>query len=147
MFFIGIFGIDKKNEEIKALHDTVCRECSGHSCTLFREYYRFHFFFIPLISWGRRYRVVCESCGSVYNVNEEKDSYSYWDLNNILFRGKNRQGNFHQGGGRGESAGSAGLRDDDSESMKGRTDLCPHCGAEIKDDWTYCPSCGRIISE
>ena len=54
MFFIGIFGIDKKNEEIKALHDTECRECSGHSCTLYREYYRFHFFFIPLITWGRK---------------------------------------------------------------------------------------------
>ena len=74
MFFIGIFGIDKKNEELRALYDTECGECSGKSCTLYKEYYRFHFFFIPLFTWGRKYRIVCESCGSVYSVQEEKNA-------------------------------------------------------------------------
>ena len=147
MFFIGIFGIDKKNEEIKALHNTVCRECSSQSCTLYKEYYRFHFFFIPLITWGRKYRVVCEACGSVYNVNEEKNSYSYWDLNNLLFRGRSVDREFNQGSPVYSNSGKSGSGRNRSGSKAGDTDLCPNCGAEIKEEWTYCPVCGKIISE
>ena len=147
MFFIGIFGIDKKNEEIKALHNTVCRECSGENCTLYKEYYRFHFFFIPLFTWGRRFHVVCEACGSVYNVNEEKDSYSYWDLNNLLFRGRRGDSGFYKDNSGNSFSGRSGSGENNSGRTENETDRCPHCGAEIKDDWTYCPVCGKIISE
>ena len=140
MFFIGIFGIDKRNDKVRALQNTECRECSGHSLTLYKEYYRFHFFFIPLITWGKQYRVVCESCSSVFAVREEKDSYSYWDLNEILFRGRKGGGNFNQGNMSSSFSGASGSREKS-------TDVCPYCGADIKDSWTYCPVCGKIISE
>ncbi len=123
MFFIGIFGIDRKNEEIRGLPETVCRECSGSGCILFRDYYRFHFFFIPLFTWGSRYRVVCSSCGTVYNVNEEKTSYSYRDLKNIQLRGTGRPSGYH-----------------DSEVLS-----CPCCGESVEESWSYCPSCGAKL--
>jgi len=139
MFFIGIFGIDKKNEELRALYDTECGECSGKSCTLYKEYYRFHFFFIPLITWGRKYRIVCESCGSVYSVQEEKKSYTSRDMGCPLYRGRRgRTSSFTENSSFSTFSGN-------ENSFGSNSCRCPECGAEIKNEWIYCPECGRKL--
>ena len=49
MFFIGVFGIDNKEKEIKILNNFCCKNCNESSETkLIKTYSFFHFFFLPL---------------------------------------------------------------------------------------------------
>lgn len=135
MFFIGIFGIDRKSIKVRNLVETQCRECRNSAMSLYKDFYRFHFFFITIFTWGKVYRIVCENCGAVYRVEGEKESYSYWDLKNTEFK-QSRQGG---GENQGIFSGSPSGHDD---SFKGR---CSECGAELDSSWDYCPSCGKKL--
>lgn len=123
MFFIGILGIDKKEEKIRDLDHLECRECgiSGR-CFLSVSYSRFTFFFIPLFSWGWNYFIRCENCGTVYSVKEDKKEYSYFDLSDVVYR---REGN---------GPGSAEKR-------------CPGCGCRIEEEYNFCPHCGYMFKK
>ena len=126
MFFIGIFGIESKKKDIKALTNIQCKNCNINTDgSLIKVYNVFHFFFIPLIKWNERYFVVCKNCGFVYEIPKDKgkgiergDSIeiNYWDL---------------------KSAEGIPFSHPPAEFK------CKNCGRVIKPDYEYCPYCGN----
>ena len=127
MFFIGIFGIENKEKEIKKLNELCCKNCNiASELILIKIFTFFHFFFIPLFKWNENYYVVCRKCGSVYSILKEKGKsiekgenieITYWDLNEV----KNSYGGYY--------------------SVK----RCSKCNREVESSFEYCPYCGEKI--
>lgn len=128
MFFIGIFGIENRNKEIKILDSIECRNCSNITKgKLIKNYDFFHFFFIPLFKWNETYYVVCDGCSTVYNICKDKgkdiekgicNKITYWDLQEEKTNNyeKNDHGN-----------------------------MCVYCGRNVDSSFKYCPYCGGKI--
>nr|WP_243113400.1 zinc ribbon domain-containing protein [Romboutsia sp. Marseille-P6047] len=115
-----MLGIDKKNKEIKELHNITCNNCDNLSVMkLIKNYTYFHIFFIPIFKWNESYYLMCKNCDSIYSISNEKgnaiekgldSNLTYWDLNEI------------------------------------KTDnRCKNCGNKIDNDYRYCPYCGEQI--
>lgn len=127
MFFIGIFGVEDKQKEIKTIRNTSCKNCDGFSgLTLFKQYTFFHLFFIPLFKWNIRYYLVCNTCNVLYEIPKEKGmrveqgddtAITYWDL-------KPEQGQYSSG------------YDHNNEK-------CKNCGRVVERHFEYCPYCGK----
>lgn len=126
MFFIGIFGVEDKQKEIKTIKNLSCKNCDGFSgITLFKQYTCFHLFFIPLFKWNIRYCLVCNTCNIVYEISKEKGmrveqgedtAITYWDLKLE------------------EAQYSAGYHCNNK---------CKNCGRAIDIQFEYCPYCGE----
>ena len=125
MFFIGVFGAENKQKEIKKLHNLQCRNCNAVGGTLIKSYSYFHFFFIPLFKWNEQYFVVCDGCGSVYEIKKEKGiaaergenvDITYWDLKDINYSYHNIER------------------------------CCSNCGRNLEQDFEFCPYCGDKIN-
>lgn len=120
MFFIGIFGVDNKVEEIKNTLNINCNHCDKQSLSLLKTYNRFHFFFIPLFKWKIKYYIKCNSCDSVYEISNEKgekiekEGYdlNYWDMKNA------------------------------HEVYVSQEIVCSQCNNVIDKKFKYCPNCG-----
>lgn len=121
MFFIGIFGIDRRQKRIKPLKQLQCKGCNCEGLELYKEYSFFHLFFIPIIKWNIRYFAFCKNCGTVYDIKTEKaikeesgqeGVITYWDINQPNYSGY-------------------------QVSIK-----CNSCGKDLEDNYTYCPFCG-----
>jgi len=128
MFFIGIFGIESKEKEIKYLTNISCSHChSESSMKLFKTYNFFHFFFIPLFKWNEKYNLICSNCNTLYEIPNEKGKriergeeieITYWDLKEV----KTDFYNSYTTGNR-----------------------CSHCGRTIEPHFEYCPYCGTRL--
>jgi hypothetical protein len=127
MFFIGIFGVLSKEQEIADLKDLPCRFCDGyHGGSVIKSYSYFHVFFIPVHKWNIKYYVICKGCSSIYEISPEKgklletgqtNEVDHWDLK--VFK------------------------EQSSESTNGGVKKCTHCGETISDEFIYCPRCGK----
>lgn len=125
MFFIGVFGIDHKEKEVKILNNFTCKSCTNNvSGRLIKLYDYFHFFFIPLFKWNIKYYVICSSCNAAYSIsrekgiaieNDEDSKLTYWDLNEI-------------------------------NTSYNHVHRCSNCGREVETQFDYCPYCGNRIS-
>ena len=127
MFFIGIFGIQDNERIIKEFENIVCK-CGSYSRAQFIEKYTyFHFFFIPLFRWNKRYYVRFRCCNRLYKVPkdyiDELKSSNTVDIDRLEeIYGYDA---YH---GKGE-----------------KSCTCSHCGAEIDNSFSYCPYCGNRI--
>lgn len=129
MFFIGIFGIENKQKEIKFLNNVPCKNCDNTSGgDLIKKFNLFHFFFIPLFKWNEIYYVICSNCNSVYEIPKDKGKgiekgkdieITYWDL-------KTTENSYYY--------------DNYNYSAVNR---CIHCGKVVDADFLYCPYCGE----
>lgn len=127
MFFIGVFGIDRKEKEIKIIDNLNCKNCSiSNKSRLIKTYDFFHFFFIPVFKWNENYYVICDGCNSIYSISREKGKtiesgedieIRYWDLNEV----NNRAENYY--------------------SIK----RCSKCNKELDTSFGYCPYCGEKL--
>ncbi len=129
MFFIGVFGIENKDKEIKVLENISCKKCNSTvTGRLIKNFNFFHFFFIPIFKWNERYYVICDRCKVLYSIEKEKGkaiergediNITYWDLQEIdqeyYFN------NYFQG------------------------NICKNCGNKVDPDFKYCPHCGAKI--
>lgn len=125
MFFIGIFGADKRKKDIKVLDNLQCKNCEGNvSGKLIKVYSFFHIFFIPLYIWDEHYYIVCNRCKSVYEIPKEKGkeieknrdiNLTYWDLKLI------------------------------ENNYKSNNYVCEVCGSKLEDNFEFCPYCGNKI--
>lgn len=131
MFFIGVFGIENKNKEVKELNNLTCKKCNGIiQGKLIKNFDFFHFFFIPIFKWNEKYYVVCSSCKCLYSIPKEKGkavekgeevNITYWDLQEVY---SDNNINFNN-----------------SYDMK----ICPNCGGQVKRNFKYCPYCGKEV--
>ncbi|WP_160685223.1 zinc-ribbon domain-containing protein [Clostridium sp. C2-6-12] len=132
MFFIGIFGIENKDKEIRELNNLNCKKCNNTiQGKLIKNFDFFHFFFIPLFKWNEKYYVVCNRCKCLYSITKEKGkaiesgediNITYWDLQEVY---SDNNINFNN----------------NSYDMK----RCSSCGEQVKRDFKYCPYCGKEI--
>ncbi|AWK51516.1 zinc-ribbon domain-containing protein [Clostridium beijerinckii] len=129
MFFIGIFGIENKDKEIKSLNNISCKKCNMTvTGNLIKNFDFFHFFFIPIFKWNEKYYVVCDKCKSVYIIPKDKGKaiehgenieISYWDV---------------------QEAYTDGYSNNYYDENK-----CKNCGAKVDSKFKYCPHCGAKI--
>lgn len=129
MFFIGVFGVQNKQKEVKYLNSIPCRNCNdGSRGKLIKTFNFFHFFFIPLFRWNEKYYVVCDDCNAVYEIpkdkgkrieNGEESEITYWDLQPVETR-------YHNG------SYTAGNK-------------CNNCGRTVEADFEFCPYCGARL--
>lgn len=119
MFFVGIFGIGSKREEVRNISSGYCKGCNTTAKgTIFKEYTYFHFFFIKVFKWNTEYYYVCNRCGSICRVKIDagkliesglKSELTYWDI--------------------------------DGETVVGNN-VCSNCRHELEPRFEYCPYCG-----
>jgi hypothetical protein len=131
MFFIGIFGIENKNKEVKDLNNLTCKKCNSTiQGKLIKNFDFFHFFFIPIFKWNEKYYVLCNSCKCLYSIPKEKGkaiekgeevNITYWDLQEVY--------------------------SDNNINFNNRYDMkiCPNCGEQVKRHFKYCPYCGKEV--
>lgn len=126
MFFIGIFGINSKNKEIREIQNIICKACGTlSSYKLVKTYDCFEFFFIPLFRWNTRYYLVSRCCGSIFEIPI--------DLGHRLEDGENI------------SINDLDLKEVKINNQHSGNNICPNCGRLINGDFTYCPYCGSKI--
>lgn len=128
MFFIGVFGVDNKEKEVKIINNLTCKNCSiSTKGRLMKSFTFFHFFFIPLFKWNENYYVICDGCNSIYSISREKGKaiesgecleITYWDLNEVNNRGENYY------------------------SIK----RCSKCNKQLDTSFEYCPYCGEKLN-
>lgn len=125
MFFIGIFGVEDKQKQIKDINTIGCKNCNNSRHTLVKQYSFFHIFFIPIFKWNIRYFLICNNCNTIYEIPKEKgirvengedSSITYWDLKVI----ENYNG------------AQAQLR-------------CSNCGRAVDSNFEFCPYCGERL--
>ena len=129
MFFIGVFGIENKDKEIKTLDNISCKNCNKTIVgKLIKNFDFFHFFFIPLFKWNEKYYLVCSECKSVYIIPRDKGKaiekgenieITYWDLQEI--------------------------NTDYIIIITSETNTCSNCGKKVESNFQYCPHCGAKI--
>lgn len=122
MFFIGIMGIDSTVKPLGEAPAECCPACGrGGRMSLAKGYSYFHFFFIPLFRWNKRYIATCPSCASVLEVNPET-------------------------GGRLERHEASALYPADLALMRDNSvGLCPGCGCHNPAGSRYCNRCGKPL--
>ena len=61
MFFIGIFGIENKQKEVKQLEKIFDKvPVQQELWKINKGYEYFHIFFIPIFRWNEKYYVMCK---------------------------------------------------------------------------------------
>lgn len=119
MFFFGVFGIQDKQRTVKEFGNVLCPDCERLSrAELIESFTFFHFFFIPLFRWNKKYFITMRCCRSLYTVNEDyfqelknSDSIDFSRLNRIRVS----------------------------------HDICPLCGNYINPNFNFCPKCGQKL--
>ncbi|KXG78547.1 hypothetical protein AN618_03030 [Fervidicola ferrireducens] len=120
MFFFGIFGIQDREKHLRDFDATVCPSCGRLSrAELIEVFTYFHFFFIPIFQWNRRYFVKFRCCPAIFSVDKEYAEE--------LKRG-------------------ADLDVSRLHKVFGHGSYCPECGSYVDPSFNFCPYCGRRIS-
>jgi len=127
MFFIGIFGIENKEKEIKILDNISCKNCNKIiTGRLIKNYDFFHFFFIQLLKWNENYYVLCNECKSAYFIPKDKGK--------AIENGQNIEINYWD------------LQETNTENYNNHEDnICANCGKRLGSNFQYCPHCGEKI--
>lgn len=119
MFFIG--GITKKEERLELPRPLYCEECGQKGQYEFWvDYWSLSFFFIPILKWGRRYRLFSPCCQHWHRLEPE--------IGRQLVQGQKTR-----------------LESEDlleAEAFYERR-RCTYCAQELQEDYAYCPYCGR----
>lgn len=123
MFFIGIFGISQNQKQLDYHRTGICQSCGRFGgYEVFYVYSYFHFFFLPLIKWNKKYYVKMNCCNSMYELNPEKGS--------AIARGESPE-----------------LKAEDLCRINQGQNLffCPECGFEVQKNFEFCPKCGKKL--
>ena len=91
------------------------------------------FFFIPIFKWNRRFFVEMSCCGAVYELDPE--------VGKRLLRGEEVEITENDLTLRQDGNGNPWTGSDASHRHK----VCPSCGFETDEDFSYCPKCGKPL--
>lgn len=125
MFFIGIFGVEERKKSIKFIQNIICKACGNMSSyELIKVYEVFHFFFIPIFKWNKRYYVVSRCCNSVFQIPLE--------IGEGLEEGKeiNIEDSY--------------LKEIYNQYNSGEI-ICCNCRNVVDSSFQYCPHCGSKL--
>jgi predicted RNA-binding Zn-ribbon protein involved in translation (DUF1610 family) len=117
VFFIGIFGINKRNKKIREV-SFKCTGCLKDRGEIIETSNSFEFFFIPLFKTNKQYFLRCLSCGTIYMLKQDS-------IRNIVETGK--------------------VLYEDIDKVVLENHVCPNCGEEIIQGYYYCPKCGKKL--
>ncbi|NLM41230.1 MAG: zinc ribbon domain-containing protein [Firmicutes bacterium] len=118
MFFIGIFGVQSKDEVIKTEQAVTCPVCGAYDrYEVIRAYTYFHIFFIPVWKWNKRYFVRTRCCQRLCALED--------GVGARIERGE------------AVTITAAHLRCSEAPA-----NICPACGAQLHSSFAYCPYCG-----
>ena len=122
MFFFGIFGTGEDKKEIKVFTNVICPKCGVYTRARLVMYYRyFHFFFIPLFKFSRKYFATCPGCASVFSVPD-------WC------------------GKRAAELGTFSVSPDQLTLIRRVSpERCPNCGAHTDSGDSFCRNCGHKL--
>lgn len=123
MFFIG--GIEERKKSIKFIQNIVCKACgSMSSYELIKVYTVFHFFFIPIFKWNKRYYLISRCCNSVFQISLE--------IGEGLEKGQ-----------------EINIQDSDLKEVyneyNSREIICSNCKNSVDSSFQYCPHCGEKL--
>lgn len=123
MFFIGIFGIESREKELKRFTGIVCPCCGRFAgAVLFTSYTYFHIFFIPTFRWNRKYFVKTGCCGSLWEA--PRDYAEQLKTSDMIDFSRLKK----------VSQGFCGF---DNGCV-----VCPNCKRSFDKGYAYCPYCG-----
>lgn len=132
MFFIG--GISSGVKPLEYLKTVICGRCGAYGrYQVYMTYMYFSFFFIPIFKWNRRFFVEMSCCGAVYELDPEVGKRLLWGEEVEITE---RDLTLRQDGNENPWTGS-----DASHRHK----VCPSCGFETDEDFSYCPKCGKPL--
>lgn len=121
MFFIGIFGVQSRDEVIKAEHSVICPICGAYDrYEVIRAYDYFHVFFIPVWKWNKRYYVRTRCCQRVCELDEGV-------------------------GSRIEQGQTVTITSSHVRCSEQVGPFCPDCGAQLDGSFRFCPYCGGKV--
>ncbi|WP_455903522.1 zinc ribbon domain-containing protein, partial [Clostridium sp.] len=100
---------------------------------VYMTYMYFSFFFIPIFKWNRRFFVEMSCCGAVYELDPE--------VGKRLLRGEEVEITESDLTLRQDGNGNPWTGSDASHRHK----VCPSCGFETDEDFSYCPKCGKPL--
>ena len=100
---------------------------------VYMTYMYFSFFFIPIFKWNRRFFVEMSCCGAVYELDPE--------VGKRLLRGEEVEITESDLTLRQDGNGNPWTGSDASHRHK----VCPSCGFETDEDFSYCPQCGKPL--
>lgn len=124
MFFIGIFGVEGKEEHIGDLNSKICKVCGQFTTyKVYKRYSYFHFFFIKLFKFDEHYFAISRCCNRIFEIPKEVGrKYESRDVNNI----------------------------DDKDLIEiynpYAEKVCPNCKNLVNPDYPYCPYCGTKLN-
>lgn len=119
MFFIG--GIMKKEEQLELPGPLYCQGCGQEGkYELWMDYWSLSVFFIPILKWGRSYRLYSPCCQGWHRLEAE--------IGRQLVRGLKTK------------VEPEDLLEAETSDERRR---CAYCAQELKEDYPYCPYCGH----
>ncbi|WP_315117902.1 zinc ribbon domain-containing protein [uncultured Clostridium sp.] len=124
MFFFGIMGIEERKKSIKHIQNIICKSCERMSTyELIKVYTVFHFFFIPLAKFNKKYYAISRCCNSIFEVPQE--------MGKLIESGEE------------VTIDDSNLKEVYVNSRNGN--VCNYCGGVIDKSFEFCPHCGRKI--
>ena len=121
MFFM--MGITQGRRNFDHNQMIICNHCGSYGrYQVFMTYMCLSLFFIPCFKWNRQYYVRTTCCSTIYSLDSE--------IGKQIARGENVEilpQNLTQ-----VRAGS-----------KSRSKRCTNCGFETREEFEFCPKCGR----
>lgn len=123
MFFIGVFGIQDKEQNIGTCNNIICPSCGRLSrYVIYKSFRYFHLFFIPIFRWNMKYIVKTSCCSCLYELDPivgkefEKNS-------GIEIKVENLQ----------------------QVSTYPPIKYCSNCNSNVSAKYNYCPYCGEKL--
>ncbi len=125
MFFI--MGITQGRKDFAYNQMAICESCGAY-CRyhVFMTYMCLSIFFIPCLKWGRQYYVQSTCCNAVFSLASE--------VGKRIARGE------------GVEITSRDLTQA-QPGDRGGCKRCGSCGFETREEFVFCPKCGRRFGE
>ena len=131
--FLSVASVPR--EALEYLKTVICGRCGAYGrYQVYMTYMYFSFIFLSrFFKWNRRFFVEMSCCGAVYELDPE--------VGKRLLRGEEVEITESDLTLRQDGNGNPWTGSDASHRHK----VCPSCGFETDEDFSYCPKCGKPL--